>query len=544
RSCKNVFSFFIPGFYRQECRAPEPTVAPVGDFNGDGKADLYVDGKSNVYPSILLGRADSAATLSAVALGSGSTSLSALQAVLGGTYVGPAQRLGDVDGDGFGDVALSVNASFGGTQVVVRGRANPPAILPPSGSILRVPTGALIRGAAGDQSGDGRPDLLISQSAQLSIASLPAGASSFSLAPVIGTLPDRTTLSETVGDLDGDGAIDLVLAGDASVLRFTHSGEAVKPRLQVQTEITRNGAGPRTDLPQTVSVTCGGQSQTRTGNTYDVATFGLDGSISSGDRCTVRTTQTLPSTGQYENCQWTRTVRFRGAVVQPDATVTVGSDPNLWQEFIDCYVAPIPPPEPEPTDFPTSFAGWKASGDVAGAFLTKGPAQTSSIVWPKPVNVKGKVINFTVTMNGGNGGAEGLTFAFLNNVAGQPAGGFIGAGGGQLGFGGLGGTALAFDVFKQAEDAQANTASWVDGVQGSSLRKLYSKDAGLRLRGGSYNVRVETSGGRLTATINGKFVHSVAATLPDSVFLAFTASTSASIWQWQSVSNLNIYDAA
>lgn len=552
RKCTTNFLFSAP-YIVTKCRAPDPDVVPIGDFNGDGKADLYVNPKEGPTQAIILGRSGTGGTIASMAPGAGSVNLSAVAGNAGlAGFWGSVHALGDVDGDRFADFGLPVNNALGGGSAIVRGRANLPAALPASEPVLRIADGTLIS-TAGDQTGDGRTDLLLQRGTGAAVASLPAGATSFTRAnqtDVVGNFPTPYgpwRAPATVGDLDGDGALDALLFDGQFTVRLTHTGPPVKPRVTVSTLITTaTPSGPTPSIPQTLTLTCNGVAQTQTGRSWNTFEFGADGSISSGERCTFATTQTLPTGPEWEGCTWTTKTTFRGAPIEPNATFTIGTDPNVFDHRILCAKQPD---TGSAGAFPVDFQGWQSTG---GAYsngdsilsVNSGPLGNAAYIWPTPVNLNGKAIDFTLSMSGGTGAAEGLTLAFLDNEGGVPSGGYGRTGeSGQLGFGGRSGTALAFDVFKQPEDAQPNTVSWVDGVDGSSLRKVYSKDAGLRLRGTAIAVRVVIKDGKLTATLNGKFVHSVARTLPNSVFLAFTGTTAPTVWQRQGITGIKITDA-
>ncbi|MBJ7472471.1 MAG: VCBS repeat-containing protein, partial [Solirubrobacteraceae bacterium] len=543
RSCSQRYSLAWP-YVTTVCRTRDPDLVPIGDFNGDGKDDLYLNAKEGNSQAILLGRSGSGFSISAVSPGAGSVSLTAIAANAGvAGFWGSVRAVGDVDGDRFDDFMLPTLPALGDDGAIVRGRANPPASLPAAGSLYLIDGAAL--GTAGDQTGDGRTDLLVARDAQIKVASLPAGATSFAAGTqtTIADLPDPNRslrAGASTGDLDGDGQADALMAAGASVFRLTHTGQAPATRLEARTVVLGPTGFAFGGQDVTITAACaGGAAVTKTvPNSVGVAVFDGGGTLTAGDRCTVSSTTELPTQLPFDTCRWVTSVTYRGATVPDGAVVTLGTNPNEWVKTITCLPA-------QSTAYPTSFENWRTTGSASITFdanramaLTSGLGQTGSAVWANPLNWNNKAIEFTLSMNSGNGAAEGVTMAFLNDAGGQPAGGWMGTGGGQLGFGGLGGIALAFDAFKQPEDAQPNTVNWVDGPQGASLRKLYSKDAGLRLRGTPVKVRVVVKDGRLTATLNGKFVHSVAATIPSPAYLAFTGSTSLQLWQTQSISGL------
>lgn len=549
--CYTTLTWF--GFIYTSCQLPIPSMYPLGDVNADGFTDLYVNLGQGRAESIILGRAGKGVTISAASPGSKSVSLNALP---GAGEQSRAVGAGDVNGDGIDDV---LKRGYIVPLGVHLGRRDLPATLPADEPVLpiEVEQGRSIYfvGPVGDQNGDGRDDLLFLSSKasggdhRLVVATLRPGATSFALADQIlvggnlSAVPGAAGGSLTAGDLDGDGATDTVVNDHDAIYRLTHSGgEVSRPRLQASTRYVDTRGGSHAPSTTTYTAACGGASQTIVAQQDDVATFGADNSFARGDRCTVTTVDSPPAA--LSSCLgWSVSYRFRGQAVGAGAELTLGNDPNRWEQTRTCTLDDTPPPPAFPI---RDFAGWQQSGGAStgssatNLALTTGPNKTASSVAPKPLDPNGKRFSFQLSMQGGNGAAEGVTFAFLDDLGGQPSG-LLGTGGGHLGFGGLVGKAIAFDAAKQPEDAQANTVSLVDGVQGSALQKIASKDAGLRLRGPAVSVTVDVKDGKITVTLNKTRVHTYSATLPNSVFPAFTASTSGT-WQHQAISAYSVQE--
>ena len=137
---------------------------------------------------------------------------------------------GDLDGDGFGDLAL---ASGGGVQVFA-GSANGPRATPET--VLLPPDGASpsdfgfhVEGA-GDVDGDGYGDLVVSDFSQ-HVWVYAGSAAGLGATPIwtFNTGGISTVRVGTTGDLDGDGFGDLVLTETDSVterLHVFHGGPA------------------------------------------------------------------------------------------------------------------------------------------------------------------------------------------------------------------------------------------------------------------------------------------------------------------------------
>ncbi len=126
-------------------------VTGVGDLNGDGYSDLSVEAISGSLPAIYLG-------------GPGGPLIPTMDLVppAVGWYVGVLPDVGDLDGDGFGDLAiLGRGVSPAEELFVFRGGPTGPTVTPTS--VLVVPPGTdtnLLAAPAGDVNGDGNFDLL------------------------------------------------------------------------------------------------------------------------------------------------------------------------------------------------------------------------------------------------------------------------------------------------------------------------------------------------------------------------------------------------
>jgi DNA/RNA endonuclease YhcR with UshA esterase domain len=188
------------GTFTQEADNPatgnQPLSIVAGDFNGDGNLDLAVANSGSNTLSILLGNGDGTFTAAASpATGSSPSSV----------------VTGDFNGDGKLDLAVT-NASSN-TVSILLGNGDGTFTAAASPATDNKPVSV----AVGDFNGDGNPDLAVANEGgnDLTIL-LGKGDGTFTAAssPVIAG-PD----SVAVGDFNGDGIVDLAVAGShAAVL--------------------------------------------------------------------------------------------------------------------------------------------------------------------------------------------------------------------------------------------------------------------------------------------------------------------------------------
>jgi hypothetical protein len=162
--------------------------APAGDVNGDGYADGVICG-AQTRAQLLVG--------SPAGLRPGPV----LEAPGGGVTIGAAcGGVGDVDGDGFGDLAVS-GLDGAGHPVAVLYHGGPSAL---QRQLQPLPAGGAAA-AAGDLDGDGLGDLLLMDS--------PAGPVVFPGGAGAGVpVAANAGVAAGVGDVDGDGYDDVVVA--------------------------------------------------------------------------------------------------------------------------------------------------------------------------------------------------------------------------------------------------------------------------------------------------------------------------------------------
>jgi hypothetical protein len=173
----------------------QPLAVAVGDFNGDGVPDLAVALGNQAGVAILLGNGDGTFQPPQLAQTAGSQ-----------LYYPLALAVGDLNGDGRLDIATA-NNSIGVSVLLGNGDGTfqPYKLLGSS----QGPTWI----TSGDFNNDGIPDLAVTTSAGTVDISLGNGDGSFQTFTPIATGNGSNPESAAAADLDGDGNLDLVVAG-------------------------------------------------------------------------------------------------------------------------------------------------------------------------------------------------------------------------------------------------------------------------------------------------------------------------------------------
>lgn len=525
-------------------------VEPVGDFDGDGLADVAIQSSAADGNYVLYGRTGRFSTQPTA--GTGKTRLPAPTNGELTSILGNVSRAGDVDGDGLDDLVEW-------QDVVIRGRRGRPAAIAGTEPVVRL-TGSTLSGfrvqAIGDQDGDGGDDLAVfgygSTQPVRVVTGLgrPAPATiDVDAAPAVGGLPERVgELIEGGGDLDGDGLGDLLVGtvgdGESSYVASHGTGSpgSVGRPASLDGTLAIYDALGQWVAPQEIklSATCAGR--TASGSSLVSWPIQLGPGAAEGESCTVTPTITLSDPSAYARCTWRdeERINYNTPVTPTGGAFKLDAGLNHWTLVRRC-VLPT-------TDPPLGFEqeGWTYSGkahrdDYQVTLTDPAAQQRGAIMWASPLDLRNRTIEFEARMGGGNGQGEGMTLAFVRPGAdGKPAGGQIGFGGSLLGFGGLQGIAIALDQRQGPGDPSANFIGFADGVKGTTLNWLQTGDPGVQLRGSTpHKIKVVNKAGTTTVFVDGSQRMRGPLAIPDSAYLAFTGATS-TIYQFQAVSFLKI----
>ena len=182
-----------------------PVAVAIGDFNHDGKPDLAVANFHSDTVSVFL---DTTATGSAVP-----SFAARLDFPTGSLPYSVA--IGDLDGDGTPDLAV---ANRNSNTVSVLLNTTPPGSTAPSfAPRVDFATGMdPFSVAIGDLDGDGKLDLAVANERSGTVSVLrntrAVGSTTPSFAATVDFMTGDSPLSVAIGDLDGDGKLDLVVA--------------------------------------------------------------------------------------------------------------------------------------------------------------------------------------------------------------------------------------------------------------------------------------------------------------------------------------------
>jgi hypothetical protein len=174
-----------------------PVSVAVGDFNGDGKADLAVANYVDNTVTVLLGNGDGTFTAagSPIVVGNGPESV----------------VVGDFNGDGKADLAVANGSS--GTVTVLLGNGD--GTFTAAGSPIVVGNGATSV-AVGDFNGDGKADLAVANYVDNTVTVLLGNGDGTFTAAGSPIVVGNGATSVAVGDFNGDGKADLAVANYGS----------------------------------------------------------------------------------------------------------------------------------------------------------------------------------------------------------------------------------------------------------------------------------------------------------------------------------------
>ena len=181
----------------------DPYSLVVGDFDGNGNTDLAVANYPNGEVSVLLGRGD----------GTFGPPLASLAGEL------PlALAAADFDGDGFLDLAVANDRVSSGTVSILLGKGDG-TFAPPVSYLTGSQPFAV---AAGDLDRDGDVDLAVANVSEPDISVL-LNHGDGTFAPPVDYPAGIGPIDLAIGDLDGDGALDLAVANFSNAEAHTVS---------------------------------------------------------------------------------------------------------------------------------------------------------------------------------------------------------------------------------------------------------------------------------------------------------------------------------
>jgi hypothetical protein len=192
-----------------------PRAVAIADFNGDGRPDIATANQAANNVSVMLNQ---------TAPGGG-LAFTATTFVVGDTPL--AIAVGDVNGDGRADIAVADYVD--GSAAVLVNNMGPGAITPLfAPAVSFAATGNCSGIAIGDLNADGKADLAVSNASANTVSLLlntTGGGGPPTFAAAVSQDALTAPLGVTMGDLNGDGRADIVVAGSGSgalaVLRST-----------------------------------------------------------------------------------------------------------------------------------------------------------------------------------------------------------------------------------------------------------------------------------------------------------------------------------
>lgn len=223
-----------------------PRCVNISDFDGDGKPDLAIAHRDNNFMSVLRNTSSN-----------GSISfLSKVDFYLAGGQVSTFINSGDLDGDGKPDLAIT---SYSGSSNIVSIFRNTAT----SGTIdantfaakVEFTTGVTpFTIAIGDLDGDSKPELVVANYTSpdnvISVLRNTGSSGSISFATKVDFVTASAPISANIGDMDGDGKLDLISSNysdnSISVLRnIATSGSISANSFDTRVNLY-SGTGPRT----------------------------------------------------------------------------------------------------------------------------------------------------------------------------------------------------------------------------------------------------------------------------------------------------------
>jgi hypothetical protein len=196
-----------------------PRAVALGDIDGDGKIDMVVTSNTSNHLLIYLNTSTP-----------GTVSFAApVTLTFSNNYAANVVAVRDIDGDGKPDI-VAITATVDLSIFLNTGTVGNVSFAP--GVIYTVPNGGEPSLSIGDMDGDGKPDIVVCNSAYYpSVFRNLSTPGTVSLGPRLDFPAGSAPFWVTVGDLDGDGLMDMAVvnANDntVSVFRNTTSGGTI-----------------------------------------------------------------------------------------------------------------------------------------------------------------------------------------------------------------------------------------------------------------------------------------------------------------------------
>jgi FG-GAP-like repeat/FG-GAP repeat/Secretion system C-terminal sorting domain len=225
-----------------------PLAISIGDLNGDGKLDLAVANRSSDNLSVFLNTTTPGATTPTFSAKTDFTTGTAPRSI----------SIGDFNGDGKPDLAV---ANDGANSISVLFNTTTPGATTPTFSAKTDFTAGINprSSSIGDLNGDGKLDLAVANFSSNNVSVYLNTTTPGAATPTFTAKTDFTAgffpPSVSIGDLNGDGKLDLIVvgmvSGGVSVLLNTTSPGATTPSFSAKTDFISGGNG---NNPITVSI--------------------------------------------------------------------------------------------------------------------------------------------------------------------------------------------------------------------------------------------------------------------------------------------------
>jgi hypothetical protein len=225
----------------------------VGDVNGDGKPDLVVANNCASYNNCANGSVS-------VLLGNGDGTFQPAVSYASGGVDSFSVAVVDVNGDGKPDVVManecgsSGNCASGSVSVLLGNGDGTfqPAVSYPSGGPYSLSV------AVGDVNGDGKPDLVVANVSASGSVSVLLGNGDGTFQPAVSYASGGSnSYSVAMGDVNSDGKPDIVVANECAISNCQTSGGSVGVLLGNGDGTFRATVGYSSDVPYAFSVAVG-----------------------------------------------------------------------------------------------------------------------------------------------------------------------------------------------------------------------------------------------------------------------------------------------